>query len=866
MAQRLRTTFRALALAGCASLALTGAAMAQAASAAKPVHFNIPAEDLGAALNQLAEQSQMEIVFKAEATRGKRAEALAGDFTPRQALDRLLRGTGLRARTTANGSVAVEAAEVSSVEGGANPVEQIVVIATGATRSVSSVQPSNLQVLPPGASVQKLLNFLPGVSAGSIDALGLNEQSLTLQVRGFSSTHLGYTLDGMPLGDGAYNNYNGLTISRALISDNLGRADLATGIAGLSIASTSNLGGAVTYTSSDPRKAFGIEVNQTFGSEDAKRTFARLDTGEHNGFSAYFSGDFTSQDLFVNQGAGTRSTEAQFNGKAQYRFDRGLITAFADISRTNQADDPYLSKDMINRLGWDWGGYAPNWQGYLDRAYCSVTAPAAPAGKCVTSKAPEKLADVTYTNGQILRDDDLYYIAGDYDITQALKAHVQVYHHSDKGAGNNFITGWSTQGTASTADDLPVQIRDTRYTIDRTGALGNLAWDIGFNHIQAGYWYEGNTSSAARYIWTNVTAPISLGQYLQGQPQQAQWVQQTTWRTNQYYLQDTATFLGDSLSIDFGFKGTDAKDTALALPGISQTPPPASSQFANGSLEAKDNFLPEAGVRWRIAPEHEVYVSYAENMAMFQGGFKLGPQSVSQAVWDVQGKTLKPETSKSFDAGYRYTSGPVQLSLAGYHVNFENRLLQYNPCPTNLQQNPGCGNSFHNAGSVTSNGVELGVLWKTTSWLDWYNSASFNQTTYDDNLNFCTTTCVLYATAGKQQVDTPKQMFSSVLTVKQGGFFGSLQGKYTSQRYYTYTNDQSFPGYTTVDLGVGYQFGSFGWAKGAKLTVNVTNLTDARYAANFDNSVFAPNDPSGTIIVAHASAPRQVFATFGFRF
>jgi iron complex outermembrane receptor protein len=259
-------------------------------------------------------------------------------------------------------------------------------------------------------------------------------------------------------------------------------------------------------------------------------------------------------------------------------------------------------------------------------------------------------------------------------------------------------------------------------------------------------------------------------------------------------------------------------------------------------------------------------VSYAENMAMFQGGFKLGPQSVSQAVWDVQGKTLKPETSKSIDAGYRFVSGPVQLSVAGYHVKFENRLLQYNPCPTNLQQNPGCGNSFHNAGSVTSNGLELSALWKVTPWLDWYNSASFNRTNYDDNLNFCTTTCVLYATAGKQQVDTPEQLFSTVLTVRRGGFFASLQGKYTSQRFYTYMNDGSFPGYTTVDLGFGYEMDSFGWAKGAKVALNVTNLTDARYAANFDNSVFAPTDTTGTILVAHSSAPRQIFLTLGLNF
>jgi iron complex outermembrane receptor protein len=774
----------------------------------------------------------------------------------------LSRGTLLLAFTISASIPALEAARAQEAGNGVGDVETVVVVGSGQTRSVSTLLPSNLTVQPPGTSVQKALNILPGVSAQSIDALGVNEQSLTLQVRGFNTTHLGYTLDGMPLGDGAYNNYNGLTISRALISENLGRADLATGIAGLGIASTSNLGGAVTYASSAPRQQLGFTASQTFGSESGKRTFLRFDTGEHGGFSAYLSGQYSEQDLFVNQGAYKQSIGRQLNGKAQYEFERGKITAFLDLSRTNQADDTYLSKDMLSRLGWDWGGYAPDWQDYVNRSYCSVTAPTAPS-KCVTSRAPEKLADVTFTNGQILRNDDLYYLAGDYAFTDTLSGRLQVYRHTDKGAGNNFITGWSTQGTASTADDLPVQIRDTRYTINRDGVLGSLAWDISFNHIQAGFWLEENSSSAARYIWTNVTGPFSLAQFLPGQPNTAQWVQATKWQTHQFYVQDTISLLDDALSIDFGFKGTDAKSDARAQPGIAQTAPPASSQFASGTLVARDYFLPEVGARWKLAPGQEVFASYAENMAMFQGGFKLGPQSVSQAVWDAQGKTLKPETSKSLEGGYRYVTDDLQLSLAAYHVDFDNRLLQYNPCPTNQQQNPGCGNSFHNAGSVTSNGAELGVLWQPLAWLNWYNSASYNETTYDQDLNWCTTTCVVYATAGKQQVDTPKQLYSSVLTVRQDGFWASLQGKFTGRRYYTYTNDQGFGGYVTFDLGAGYDFGPFEGFSGGKLAFNVTNLTDRRYASNFDNSVFAPTDPTGSILVFHASAPRQFFLTLG---
>ncbi len=762
---------------------------------------------------------------------------------------------------TANANAAPAPAAEAAPD--ADTTGDIVIIGSGETRSVSTLLPSNLDTLPPGSSVQKALNFLPGVMAQSIDALGLNEQSLSLQVRGFSTTHLGYTLDGMPLGDGAYNNYNGLTISRALISDNLGRADLATGIAGLGVPSTSNLGGAVIYTSSDPKKELGFAFSQTIGSDNGVRSYVRLDTGEHGGFSAYISGQYSQQDLFVNQSAWNKSTGKQLNAKAQYEFDGGKITAFADISRTNQADDAYLSKDMLNRLGYDWGGYAPNWNRYLGVAAC--TAPVASI-KCATAPSPQKNADVTFTNGQILRNDNLFYISGDYNLTKSLSTHIQLYHHTDKGAGNNWIAGVSNQGTPSTADDLPVQIRDTRYTINRSGVLANLAWDVGVNRLEAGLWLENNTSSAARYIWTNVKGPFNLAQFLQGTPDTAQWVQETKWATRQFYVQDTVRLFDDALNIDFGFKSTYSKSNAFAERGIAKTAPPASSQFATGSLTAKDNFLPEVGVRWKVAPGHELFASYAENMAMFQGGFKLGPQSVSQAIWNVQGKTLKPETSRSVEGGYRYVSSILQVSLTGYYVKFDNRLLQYNPCPTNQQQNPGCGNSFHNAGSVTAKGVELGALLKPLPWLSWYNSVSLNKTTYDQDLNFCTTTCILYPTAGKQQVDTPKTMVASVLSVKHDGFFASLQGKYTGRRYYTYTNDQSFAGVITFDLGLGYDFGAVGLFKGARLSLNVTNLTDKRYAANFDNSVFAPTDPAGTILVLHSSAPRQFFGTISANF
>src|SRR5690606_41930070 len=79
-----------------------------------------------------------------------------------------------------------EAAAPVNVDGG--EMEVVYVVGSGQTRQVQSLLPENLDVLPPGASVQKALNIMPGVNAQSVDALGANEQSLSMSVRGFNTT------------------------------------------------------------------------------------------------------------------------------------------------------------------------------------------------------------------------------------------------------------------------------------------------------------------------------------------------------------------------------------------------------------------------------------------------------------------------------------------------------------------------------------------------------------------------------------------------------------------------------------------------------------------------------------------------------
>lgn len=125
---------------------------------------------------------------------------------------------------------------------------------------------------------------------------------------------------------------------------------------------------------------------------------------------------------------------------------------------------------------------------------------------------------------------------------------------------------------------------------------------------------------------------------------------------------------------------------------------------------------------------------------------------------------------------------------------------------------------------------------------------------------------VVVPTKGKTQTDTPKTLLASELKRHSGPWSLDLRGKYTGKRYYTYTNDQGFGGFTVFDAGAGYDFGQLGVLQKFKVSFNVTNLTGKRYASNLDSSVFAPTDPAGKLYVFHASAPRQAFLSLDARF
>jgi iron complex outermembrane recepter protein len=118
--------------------------------------------------------------------------------------------------------------------------EDIVVIGEGQTRQVQQLSVRDFELLVPATSPLKAIQKLPGVNFQSADAFGAYEWSQRVSIRGFNQNQLGFTLDGIPLGDGSYGNTNGLHISRAISSENIGRVAVSQGSGAIGTQATNN--------------------------------------------------------------------------------------------------------------------------------------------------------------------------------------------------------------------------------------------------------------------------------------------------------------------------------------------------------------------------------------------------------------------------------------------------------------------------------------------------------------------------------------------------------------------------------------------------------------------------------------------------
>ncbi len=154
-----------------------------------------------------------------------------------------------------------------------------------------------------GVAVNEVINQLPGVSTSGNDAYGsASGSSSNMVIRGFDSTRISQTFDGVPVNDsGGYAIYTQQQLDSELISQvnvNLGSTDVDSPTAAAS-------GSTVNYRTRLPHEDFGVQMVGSVGDFDFFRIFGVVDTGEFTSFGtrAFVSASTTSNHSPFNERA-----------------------------------------------------------------------------------------------------------------------------------------------------------------------------------------------------------------------------------------------------------------------------------------------------------------------------------------------------------------------------------------------------------------------------------------------------------------------------------------------------------------------------------------------------------------------------------
>ncbi len=722
----------------------------------------------------------------------------------------------------------------------------IVVFGMGETRQVQEISSADIIVLTPGTSPLKAIEKLPSVNFQSADPFGNYEWSTRVTIRSFNQSQLGFNFDGIPLGDMQYGNHNGLHISRIVSPENIGSVRVSQGAGSLGTQSTNNIGGTIETFSKAPDDRFGAMAAGTYGSDETKRAFVRLNMGSEGGLGGYVSYAYGSTDKY--RGTGTQD-QHMINAKAVLPVGDGKIDGWFSYSDRREQDYQDMSLDMLARLGYNWDNAFPDYAFAVQLA--DIGNNRGDTGAAISNAAAGKVypgnvtsVDDAYYDASGLRKDLVAALGFDTPLGETGSFAIKGYYHHNEGMGLWGTPYVATPAGAALANGSgvstgsPISTRTTEYDIQRYGVFGKLNTMLAFNDITLSGWFEHNDFNQARrfYAMKSRSEPgLDFRKYPKN-PFFTQWEFDFTTKTIQYSVQDRIEF-GD-LTINVGWKGFKVTNQSVAI---------INTTFPVGKFKTEDWFQPHAGVLYNLDDNTEVFAGFTQATRAFPSvnGSIWG---TTQAGFDAIKDTLKPETSETYELGLRHNTTTFNGTLGVYLVNFNDRLLGVSSGP-GILGNP---TVLQNVGTVRSIGFEAAGDLKLSDDVSIYASYTYTDSSYrDDVINGAGV--LVAATKGKTVVDTPKHMLRGELSYDNTEAFGRIGFNYMSKRYFNYLNDRSVDARMIVDASLGYRF-----TEDLEFQFNVTNLFDEQYIGTLNSNGFGNSGDNQTLLVG---APRQAFVT-----
>lgn len=730
----------------------------------------------------------------------------------------------------------------------------------------------------PGTNPMQVLSLTtPGANFTSSDAFGLDTAANTFYVRGFTQTQIGATLDGIPLGTQGFTNQNGVSITQAMIQDDLAGMTISQGAGSLDTFSGQLLGAAMTYTSSDPADKAGGRVSQSFGSYNAFRTYGRADSGILNPSGTKFYASFARTESKLWKGEGYQR-ELQADAKlVQPVGDHGKITGFFGFGNFTQANYLSLTKNMWERLGRDTTYLKPDYEkAKLWAYYAQFTDDVPPGYEGVLSNS--EVGNYAWDGSQIQRSY-LSSVNGHFDISTRLHSDTVAYGNVASGVyggTNNFVTSPSygvpmllADGTVS---GVPMALQRAHAGMQRIGFTQKLSYEAPHhNLVEGGLWYENNRwiYNARLYEDTPTSAHNMMSDLRKGTG--ATWFEDT-YNSNsfQFFLQDRWTIIR-GMTLLAGFKsltqtthGGTKNDYTQRLKAEGWNT--YYRRPASGSLTASGAFLPHFSFDYHFLDHHEIYWDIAENLRAYDyysqvasgtawGGLGNASQPAQQ-VFDANKKILKPERTWNYVVGYRYDTRFFTGTVDYYHTDYYNRLASITEGTSNNTRN-----AYMNVGRETMDGVDILGAIRPVKGLEITNSFSWNNARYQGTgINYGGQ---IYSLKGKRQVYYPAYMYKANLAYTWRATQFNFNVNYISSRPMTFLNDLNIPSYWLANLTLAHDFGRIGFAEHFKASFGVTNLFDKNYIGGVYGAASVSGDNNSNLFVA---SPRQFIGSIAAAF
>ncbi|MEI7385142.1 TonB-dependent receptor [Pectobacterium versatile] len=688
----------------------------------------------------------------------------------------------------AGSALAEEATDVGTINVQGQPLGAGLMVQEDSAKSRSTVTKDALDKMPAAGNAIDKLKYTAGLNVSSNDASGLSGVSYTM--RGMSADQVGLSSDGIPVNDsGDYAVYpNGMGDP-----ENLEQIFVTQGSSEMDGPHIGASGGNIGLVSHRPAKEFGGFVKQTFGSNNLSKTFARLETGKHNGFSSWLSYSYTDSDKW--RGAGySRADKVEWNGL--YEHENGHSSSL--IVKYNQQDTinySTLSKQQFEQNGRKMD-YATtpvyNSRGQISQYY-------------KLNRNNFETLNVTFTQKLQLRDN--------------LALTLQPYYFSTNGG--SFGSG-SASVLSATSDragnyDLSNLTSNTYYRPSwtetwRPGITTKLKWDISDEHsLDIGYWFE-----RARQRQTQPFIPIKSDGTpvnISGKPGDANQVtdangnvvqgrnQFTVTPAHKIWVQDTWFF-----SPEWTFTG------GLAYQHVERDGTNLGSLYNVAEKKNKKyhEFLPSFNAAYRINTENQVFYNITRNM-------RTPPNYVLYNVGDSI--NTKPELSWNQELGWRFQDEDMLLSASLFFIRFTDRQLS--------SRNAAGDYEMINAGKVENKGLELEWSGKLPHNFNYFAAYTYTDTTQKNNL---ATGGSQLPTTGKQVANAPKNMLNLGLGYDDGLYYAGVNSRYVGSFYGDMTNDEKIGGRTVFDLSAGvYLPVDKKIVKSATLRFGVNNLFDKEY-------------------------------------